>query len=121
LKLQPRRDVPSRVAVLVQTALTLAVIFVASQVFVSQLEWAGPAMGLPPVVVALLLSPIATELPETMNALIWVRQGKTHLALANISGAMMIQATIRPASGCCSPRGGSTGRCYSQAPRPSAR
>jgi cation:H+ antiporter len=94
LKLQPRRDVPSRVAVLVQTALTLAVIFVASQVFVSQLEWAGPAMGLPPVVVALLLSPIATELPETMNALIWVRQGKTHLALANISGAMMIQATI---------------------------
>jgi len=50
LKLQPRRDVPSRVAVLVQTALTLAVIFVASQVFVSQLEWAGPAMGLPPVV-----------------------------------------------------------------------
>jgi len=94
LKLQPRRDTPSPVAVLVQTAVTLAVIFAASQVFVSQLEWAGPAMGLPPVVVALLLSPIATELPETMNALIWVRQGKTHLALANISGAMMIQATM---------------------------
>jgi cation:H+ antiporter len=94
LKLQPRREVPSRLAVLTQTAVTLVVIFVASQVFVGQLEWAGPAMGLPPVVVALLLSPIATELPETMNALIWVRQGKTHLALANISGAMMIQATI---------------------------
>ncbi len=29
-----------------------------------------------------------------MNALIWVRQGKERLALANISGAMMIQATI---------------------------
>ena len=43
---------------------------------------------------ALLLSPIATELPETMNAIIWVRQGKYRLALANISGAMMIQATI---------------------------
>jgi cation:H+ antiporter len=94
LKLQPRRAVPSRLAVLAQTGVTLVVIFVASQVFVGQLEWAGPAMGLPPVVVALLLSPIATELPETMNALIWVRQGKTNLALANISGAMMIQATI---------------------------
>jgi cation:H+ antiporter len=74
--------------------ITLALIFAASQVFVGQLEWAGPALGLPPVVVALLLAPIATELPETMNALIWVRQGKTQLALANISGSMMIQATI---------------------------
>ena len=46
------------------------------------------------MVVALLLSPIATELPEIMNAIIWVRQGKTQLALANISGAMMIQATV---------------------------
>jgi cation:H+ antiporter len=94
LKLQPWRAVPSRLAVLAQTVLTLALIFGASQVFVGQLEWAGPALGLPPVVVALLLAPVATELPETMNALIWVRQGKTQLALANISGAMMIQATI---------------------------
>ena len=52
------------------------------------------AMHLPPHLVALVLSPVATELPETMNALIWVRQGKERLALANISGAMMIQATI---------------------------
>jgi cation:H+ antiporter len=34
-----------------------------------------------------------------MNALIWVRQGKERLALANISGAMMIQATIPTALG----------------------
>ena len=52
-----------------------------------------------PTVVALLLSPIATELPETINAIIWVRQGKTGLALANISGAMMIQATVPSALG----------------------
>src|SRR5450759_626429 len=39
-------------------------------------------------------SSVATELPEVMNAIIWVRQGKTQLALANISGAMMIQATL---------------------------
>src|SRR5882757_4855576 len=94
LRLQPRRAVPSRTAVLVQTLGCLALIFVASQLFVGQLEWAGPVLGLPPAVVALLLAPIATELPETMNALIWVRQGKTQLALGNISGSMMIQATI---------------------------
>jgi cation:H+ antiporter len=94
LRLQPRRPRPSTSAVVAQTVGTLAVIFFASQLFVRQLEWAGPALGLSPVVVALLLSPIATELPEIMNAIIWVRQGKTQLALANISGAMMIQATV---------------------------
>jgi cation:H+ antiporter len=94
LKLQPRRPSPTTFAVVAQTVATLVVIFLASQLFVQQLEWAGPAMGLSPVVVALLLSPVATELPEVMNAIIWVRQGKTPLALANISGAMMIQATV---------------------------
>lgn len=99
LKLQPRRSDPTMLAICAQTAAALAVIFVASQVFVKQLEWAGPALGLPAVVVALLLSPIATELPEIMNAVIWVRQGKAALALGNISGAMMIQATIPSAIG----------------------
>jgi cation:H+ antiporter len=94
LRLQRHRARPSTLAVTAQTLLTLVVIFAASQLFVQQLEWAGPALGLPSAVVALLLSPIATELPEIMNAIIWVRQGKLQLALANISGAMMIQATV---------------------------
>jgi cation:H+ antiporter len=94
LRLQPGRTDPTTLAVSLQILVTLTIIFGASQLFVKQLEWAGPALGLPAVVVALLLSPIATELPEIMNAIIWVRQGKTQLALANISGAMMIQATI---------------------------
>jgi cation:H+ antiporter len=99
LKLQRRRTVPSTWAVVVQTLFTLVIVFGASQVFVGQLEWAGPALGLPAAVVALLLAPIATELPETMNAIIWVRQGKAELALANISGSMMIQATVPSALG----------------------
>lgn len=94
LKLQPNRKTPSGWAILVQTTITLAIIFAASQLFVAQLEWAGPELGLSAAVTALLLSPIATELPEVMNAIIWVKQGKTSLALANISGAMMIQATV---------------------------
>jgi cation:H+ antiporter len=77
-----------------QTVAALLVIAVASHTFVGQLEAIGTAFGMSPHIVALLLSPVATELPETVNALIWVRQGKERLALANISGAMMIQATI---------------------------
>jgi cation:H+ antiporter len=94
LRLQRRREVPAAWAVVVQTVVTLVIIFVASQLFVHQLDAIGPMLGLPAAVTALLLSPIATELPEVMNAIIWVRQGKTRLALANISGAMMIQATV---------------------------
>ena len=99
LKLTPGRTEPSTAMALVQTALALVVIFAASRVFVSQLDALGPALGLKPQLLALLLSPIATELPETMNAIIWVRQGKHRLALANISGAMMIQATVPTAFG----------------------
>ncbi|WP_246127400.1 sodium:calcium antiporter, partial [Amycolatopsis rhizosphaerae] len=94
LKIQPHRTSPATWAVVAQTLATLAVIFLASQLFVHQLDAIGPMLGLAGAVTALLLSPIATELPEIMNAIIWVRQGKTSLALANISGAMMIQATV---------------------------
>ena len=94
LLMQRRRATPATWAVVTQTLITLAIIFAASQLFVHQLDAIGPMLGLPAAVTALLLSPIATELPEIMNAIIWVRQGKTKLALANISGAMMIQATV---------------------------
>jgi cation:H+ antiporter len=94
LKLQRKAASPATWAVVAQTLATLAVIFLASQLFVKQLDAIGPMLGLSSSVTALLLSPVATELPEVMNAVIWVRQGKTKLALANISGAMMIQATV---------------------------
>lgn len=94
LKFQPKAASPSLVAVFAQTVMALLVIAFASHIFVSQIETIGVALHLPPHLVALVLSPVATELPETMNALIWVRQGKERLALANISGAMMIQATV---------------------------
>lgn len=98
LRLHPGGD-PGLLWPLLQTIAALAVIAIASRVFVGQLENIGKWAGLSPQLVALLLSPVATELPETVNALIWVRQGKERLALANISGAMMIQATIPTALG----------------------
>ncbi len=99
LKLRPRTEHPATAWAVLQTGGALVVIFFASQLFVHQLETVGPWLGLSPQLVALLLSPIATELPEILNAVIWVRQGKTSLALGNISGAMMIQATIPSALG----------------------
>jgi cation:H+ antiporter len=99
LLFQSRAANPSWALTLLQTILSLVVIFVASHVFVTQLEVVGPWMGIPSTLVALLLSPVATELPETMNAIIWIRQGKHRLALSNISGSMMVQATVPTALG----------------------
>jgi len=99
LKLRPRSAHPSLAWAALQTTAALIVIFAASRIFVNQLGAIGPWLGIEPQLLALLLSPIATEMPETMNAIIWVRQGKERLALANISGAMMIQATIPSALG----------------------
>lgn len=99
LKLMPRHATPATWAAIFQMLIALVVIFAASHLFVKQLDVLGPALGIKPQLLALLLSPIATELPETLNAIIWVRQGKHRLALANISGAMMIQATVPTAFG----------------------
>ncbi len=99
LKLRPKDREPATGWVLLQTLAAVLLIFGACRVFVNQLNVLGPVTGLSPQVVALLLSPIATELPEILNAVIWVRQKKERLALANVSGAMMIQATVPTAFG----------------------
>jgi cation:H+ antiporter len=99
LKFSPKRQTPAPAMAATQTLVALVVIFIASRVFVSQLDALGSILRIKPQLLALLLSPIATELPETLNAIIWVRQGKYRLALANISGAMMIQATVPTALG----------------------
>jgi cation:H+ antiporter len=99
LRFRPGAAEPALGWALLQTLVALAVIFLAARLFVGRLEEMALWLGLAPEVTALLLSPIATELPEMMNALIWVRQGKERLALANISGAMMIQATVPTAFG----------------------
>src|SRR6185312_3121157 len=92
LKFAPKAEHPPTILAVLQTSF-------ASKVFVGQIDVLGRSLGLPPQLLALLVSPVATELPETLNAIIWIRQGKIRLALANISGAMMIQATVPSAFG----------------------
>lgn len=99
LKFRPNHVEPETAWVLGQTFVALGLIFIGSQLFVSRLELMSASFGVPPHIISLFLSPLATELPETLNAVIWVRQGKIGLALSNISGSMMVQATIPSALG----------------------
>jgi cation:H+ antiporter len=52
------------------------------------------SLGVSQVLLALVIAPIATELPEKFNSIIWIRQGKDTLAMGNITGAMVFQSAI---------------------------
>ena len=77
-----------------QVVVALGMIIVGALVFVDAVEKIAHGAGLDPVLLSLVVAPIATELPEAFNSLIWVRQGKDTLALGNITGAMVFQACI---------------------------
>ena len=79
LRFRPKKEEPETVWILIQTLLAVVFVFVGSRIFVTQLETVSFALGVPAHITALLLSPVATELPEILNAVIWVRQGKEML------------------------------------------
>src|SRR5205085_3962899 len=62
--------------------------------FVDAVEHHATSLGVQETLLALVVAPIATELPEKFNSIIWVRQGKDTLAMGNITGAMVFQSTI---------------------------
>lgn len=99
LKFRPHQTDPNAIWAISQTVIALLITFAASDIFVHQIEHLATGLALPPAITALLLAPLATELPEIMNSIIWIRQGKEHLALGNISGSMMAQATLPVAFG----------------------
>jgi cation:H+ antiporter len=90
-------DAPRLRVVTLQVVVALAMIVGGAIVFVDAVEHL--AGGLDPALLALIIAPIATELPEKFNSLIWVRQGKDTLAMGNITGAMVFQACIPTAIG----------------------
>jgi cation:H+ antiporter len=67
---------------------------VGAQVFVGAVEDLSTVIGLDPTILALIIAPIATELPEKFNSVLWVRNGKDTLAMGNITGAMVFQSCL---------------------------
>jgi cation:H+ antiporter len=90
----PREPVPHLRIIVTQVIGALALIIVGAQVFVGAVEHLSSAVGLNPRILALIIAPIATELPEKFNSVIWVRSGKDTLAMGNISGAMVFQSCL---------------------------
>ena len=86
---------PNRLLVLLQTLIALGIIIGGAHLFVTEVQWASnEVLGIPAAVVALLLAPLATELPEKFNSVLWISRDKDTLALGNITGAMAFQGTL---------------------------
>lgn len=85
--------------VLLQAVIALTLIIIGAEVFVDSISYVSNMLHIPAFVLAIIITPIATELPEKFNSVIWISREKDTLALGNITGAMMFQASILPAIG----------------------
>jgi cation:H+ antiporter len=92
-------DEPPMPTVVLQLIVGLAAMVGGAHLFVEELIHVAESIGVEPLVLSLVLAPLATELPEKANSFFWVREAKDSLALGNITGAMVFQSTIPIAFG----------------------
>lgn len=85
---------PSLLVIIFQVVGSLTVMIEGAHVFVKSLEILSVNAGLDPLLFALLLAPVATELPEKFNSITWTWKGRDTLAVGNITGAMVFQSTF---------------------------
>ena len=89
-----RREDPALALCVLQLLVGLGAMVAGAHLFVEQLLHIAESLGVEALVLALILAPLATELPEKVNSFFWVREGKDALALGNITGAMVFQSMI---------------------------
>lgn len=87
-------EMPHRHRIFLQLGLALVGIVIGAEIFVREVEVLSETLGVAPLIMSLLITPIATELPEKFNSVLWIRQRKDTLALGNITGAMVFQSTF---------------------------
>lgn len=92
-------DEPHFWAIVGQLLFALIIMVGGAQLFLYSVTKLAPIIGITPFVLSVIITPIATELPEKFNSVTWVRQKKDTLALGNISGAMVFQSSVTPAIG----------------------
>lgn len=85
--------------ILFQLGIGLGLIVLGAKGFVYGIEHLAPWLGVSALTLSLLIIPIATELPEKVNSIIWIRRRRDTLAMGNITGAMVFQGSLLPALG----------------------
>ena len=87
------------VIILFQLGCGLGLIMLGAKGFVYGIQHLAPIWGISALTLSLLIVPIATELPEKVNSILWIRRGRDTLAVGNLTGAMMFQGSLLPAVG----------------------
>lgn len=90
----PRAAVPSYTAIGIQALLGLAGLAGGAHLFVVAARAIAEGLHVSPLLLALLIAPLATELPEMSNSFLWLYQKKDRLAVGNVTGAMVFQGAI---------------------------
>jgi cation:H+ antiporter len=85
---------PLTVLIVAQNLAGLGMLIGGAHLFVHVVEDIALGAGVSPLVLSLIVAPVATELPEKMNSLLWIYQKKDTLAVGNITGAMVFQGTF---------------------------
>ena len=95
-----RLGVPTNLATIaLQLLLGVALLVGGAKGFIHGVEGVSHALGISALLLSLIIVPIATELPEKVNSVLWIRRRKDTLAFGNITGAMVFQGTLLPAIG----------------------
>jgi cation:H+ antiporter len=95
----PKSHDPQFALILFQVMTSLFLIVWGSYIFVEKVQIISVQMGISPFILSMIIAPIATELPEKFNSVIWINKGKDTLAIGNITGAMVFQSSIITAIG----------------------
>ncbi|MGL5742884.1 MAG: sodium:calcium antiporter [Legionella sp.] len=85
--------------IIIQLIVGVILLLFGAKWFINGVEGISLALNISALVLSLLIIPIATELPEKVNSIIWVRKNKDTLGFGNITGAMALQGSILPALG----------------------
>jgi cation:H+ antiporter len=86
-------------AILLQLTIGMALIIGGAHGFVYGVEDLSRTLGISALVLSLLIIPVATELPEKINSILWIRRRRDTLAFGNLTGAMVFQGSLLPAIG----------------------
>jgi len=92
-------DPPATWQVGAQALVALGLIIGGAELFVEEITKVAEDAGVSALVLSLIIAPLATELPEKINSVIWMRRDKDQLAVGNITGALAFQSTIPVALG----------------------
>ena len=89
-----RQDDPPTWLILAQVLFAIVGIIIGASIFVEQIREIAASLQVSPLILALLIAPLATELPEMYNSFTWVRNGRDIYAIGNLTGAMVFQSCI---------------------------